>query len=225
MSKDGVTEEQQVVAFLEANPDLLSRHPELVESLVIPHAAGDTASLVEYQAQVLRDRNRDLTSRLRDYLQRAEENEALLRRVHGFCLEIAAVDSAPTLVAMTRERLLRDFGCDFVSMGGFSERDIDGWQNLGEEAARDLESFRVAHRGVCGRLSRDRLRWLFDEGDLGEIQSGAMVTLGPPGFGILAVGSREEHRFFPGMGTLFLELLAQMVGQRLIAVDGEHADR
>ena len=149
----------------------------------------------------------------------------MLRRVHGFCLEIAAVDSAPQLVAMTRERLLRDFGCDFVSMGGFDQCAIEGWKNLGKEAAHELESFRSAHRGVCGRLSRDRLQWLFDGEALAEIQSGAMVTLGPPGFGILAVGSREEHRFFPGMGTLFLELLAQMVGQRLLAVGGEHADR
>ena len=34
-----------------------------------------------------------------------------------------------------------------------------------------------------------------------------------PGTGLVAVGSRDPNRFFPGMGTLFL----RMMGEALVA--------
>ena len=39
------------------------------------------------------------------------------------------------------------------------------------------------------------------------MQSSALLPL--PGVGLVAVGSADPNRFFPGMGTLFLRMMAE----------------
>jgi len=45
------------------------------------------------------------------------------------------------------------------------------------------------------------------------VQSTVLIPMGEDG--MLAVGSSDPARFYPGMGTLFLDLLAQVVISRL----------
>ena len=40
-----------------------------------------------------------------------------------------------------------------------------------------------------------------------EVQSSALLPL--PGLGLVAVGSRDGNRFYPGMGTLFLRMMGE----------------
>ena len=48
------------------------------------------------------------------------------------------------------------------------------------------------------------------------IRSTALVPLGEQAqYGFLAIGSVDPNRFFPGMGTLFLDLLGEVVSYRL----------
>ena len=60
---------------------------------------------------------------------------------------------------------------------------------------------------ICGRLNPDKMQVLFGD----EQES---VAVGRPdsacrGVGLIAVGSRDGNRFFPGMGTLFLRLMGE----------------
>ena len=40
-----------------------------------------------------------------------------------------------------------------------------------------------------------------------EVQSSALLSL--PSVGLVAIGSRDPNRFFPGMGTLFLRMMGE----------------
>ncbi len=65
---------------------------------------------------------------------------------------------------------------------------------------------------VCGRLNRNKRDHLF--GARAQwVQSTALVPMGKDG--MLAIGSSDPARFYPGMGTLFLDLLADVVISRL----------
>jgi uncharacterized protein YigA (DUF484 family) len=54
------------------------------------------------------------------------------------------------------------------------------------------------------------------------VQSTALVPLGDKGSdGMMAIGSSDPSRFYPGMGTLFLDLLADVISTRLSAEQPE----
>ena len=78
---------------------------------------------------------------------------------------------------------------------------------------------------VCGRLSQTKLEFLF-ESRARCVQSTAMLPLGEKGkHGFMAIGSSDPSRFYPGMGTLFLELLADVVCTRLAGIEPEEQRR
>ena len=49
------------------------------------------------------------------------------------------------------------------------------------------------------------------------MQSSALLVL--PGIGLVAVGSRDPNRFFPGMGTLFLRMMGESLAAALRRFD------
>jgi len=56
--------EDQVVAWLWQNADVLSRHPDLLETLEFTHASGGAVSLIERQVALLRGKNQRLHERI-----------------------------------------------------------------------------------------------------------------------------------------------------------------
>ena len=69
---------------------------------------------------------------------------------------------------------------------------------------------------VCGRLNASKLEFLFGT-KARWVQSTALVPLGEKGdHGMMAIGSSDPARFYPGMGTLFLDLLANVISSSLI---------
>jgi uncharacterized protein YigA (DUF484 family) len=77
---------------------------------------------------------------------------------------------------------------------------------------KQFQSYLDKGESACGRLSRNKLDFLFRQ-RAQWVQSTALVPLGH--YGLLAIGSSDEARFYPGMGTLFLDLLARVVAHRL----------
>ena len=51
----------------------------------------------------------------------------------------------------------------------------------------------------------------------GEVQSSALLPV--PGLGLVAVGSNDPNRFFPGMGTLFLRMMGESLATALRRFD------
>ena len=70
---------------------------------------------------------------------------------------------------------------------------------------------------MSGRLQPEKHALLY--GDHGEeVQSSALLPM--PGVGLVAVGSRDANRFYPGMGTLFLRMMAESLAVALQRFDG-----
>ena len=65
---------------------------------------------------------------------------------------------------------------------------------------------------ICGRLHPDKHALLYGM-RAEEIQSSAMLPVA--GIGLVAVGSRDANRFFPGMGTLFLRMMGETLAVAL----------
>ena len=70
---------------------------------------------------------------------------------------------------------------------------------------------------LCGRLQPDKHALLYGMRS-DEVQSSALLPM--PGIGLIAVGSRDPNRFYPGMGTLFLRMMAESLATALRRFDG-----
>ena len=122
-----------------------------------------------------------------------------------------------TLRAMAAS-LAEDFQGDLVrvvlfeAVAGMAE---DDWlQVVADDDAR-LVPFRDAitqGEPICGRLHPDKNVLLYGA-RVDEVQSSALLPL--PGIGLLAIGSHDPNRFFPGMGTLFLRMMGETLGVAL----------
>jgi uncharacterized protein len=60
---------------------------------------------------------------------------------------------------------------------------------------------------ICGRLNAEKTQVLFGT-DLQFTQSIALIPVS--GIGLIAIGSADSHRFYPGMGTLFLRWIGEL---------------
>jgi uncharacterized protein YigA (DUF484 family) len=84
-----------------------------------------------------------------------------------------------------------------------------------ERARRVIAPLLGVTSPLCGRFPADQLAVLF--GEAGEtVRSAAMIPLGAEErIGVLAIGSEQDVRYRPGMGTTFLRQLAETASELL----------
>ena len=201
----------EVAAFLRRHPKFLAQFPDLAVSLVVPKEEGQAASLASYQLDVLRDKNRELTRRLNELYANAQENERLAVRTHQLSLALmranGPAETLRTMVAVLGE----DFRGELVRVVLFEAvpgLEADWLQVVaqGDAALAPFRDFMAAGEPLTGRLNQDKLALLFGPR---AAEAASAVLLPLPGVGMLAVGSSDANRFFPGMGTLFLRLMSE----------------
>jgi len=213
----------EVASYLRRHPDFLNEFPDLALALVLPREQGQAASLASYQLDVLRDKNRELGRRLHELSANAEANERLAVRTHQLTLSLLRQASAADTVRAMVASLSEDFQGDLVRVVLFAPvagLDALEWLQVIDGADPRLAPFRDAlaeGEPICGRLHPDKNALLYG-GRVEEVQSSALLPL--PGAGLLAVGSHEPNRFFPGMGTLFLRMMGEAFVVGLQRFDG-----
>jgi len=202
----------EVAAWLRRHPNFLQQFPDLSLSLVVPREEGSAASLASYQLEVLRDKNRELNRRLHELSGNAQDNERLAVRTHQLTLALMRQDSAADTLRAMAASLAEDFNGDLVRLVVFAPveglDDAEWLQQIDADDAR-LQPFRDClgdGEPLCGRLQPDKHALLYGV-RAGEVQSTALLPL--PGVGLVAVGSADPNRFFPGMGTLFLRMMGE----------------
>jgi uncharacterized protein YigA (DUF484 family) len=212
--KDGL-DAMEVASYLRRHPEFLKEFPDLALALTMPRDHGSAASLASYQLEVLRDKNRELSRRLQDLVDIAHENEQLMVRVHTLTLGLMrATDLGGTLAHIVAS-LTEDFHTDLVRIVLFREDGEDlpvsEWLVVepgGRAALPVFAEFFKRNEPLCGRLQQDKLDALFGA-RAGEAHSTVLLPIG--GVGMLAIGSHDTNRFHPGMGTVFLKLIAEAI--------------
>jgi uncharacterized protein len=219
MGKVKQIEESDIIEWLQANPDLFSRHPELVDDLELSHEAG-AQSLIERQISRLRTENRQLKAQLQTLAGIAGENERLMQRLHQLTLEIMTTDDTREFIERLIERLAGDFEAGSVRLHLISPHpELASAEAVTIHEGRIPDWFEdILNRGkiVFGRLTRAKLEILFPNRHE-SVGSAALVPVNHTG--LLAIGSDSAGRFNPDMGTLFLELLGTTIRYRLELAD------
>jgi uncharacterized protein YigA (DUF484 family) len=208
----------EVAAWLRRHPRFLQQFPDLAMTLVVPREQGSASSLASYQLEVLRDKNRELSRRLQELFGNAQENERLSVRTHQLTLLLLRQRSAADTLRAMAASLAEDFSGDLVRIVLLQPveglADADWLQVIAADDPR-LQPFRdclASGEPLCGRLQPEKHAVLYGA-RADEVHSSALLSL--PGIGLVAVGSRDANRFFPGMGTLFLRQMGESLATAL----------
>ncbi len=223
MSDNKASLKDVVAAWLRKHPDFLKDYPELLELLNLPHSTGAASSLIERQVKQLRAQNQDLNRQLNRLVHVAAENEQLMTRLHRLTLELMAIPDPGEFFRLLELRLKENFRADITrvvlhdaELAALAGKPVL-WLDANDEQAQLLQGSMApgAARALCGRLSEAKLSILFEDKSPW-VKSTALVPVGENGReGILAIGSSDPTRFYPGMGTLFLDLLADVIASNL----------
>jgi uncharacterized protein len=211
--KEGL-DAMEVASYLRRHPDFLAEFPDLALALTLPREQGQAASLASYQLDVLRDKNRELNRRLHELIEIAHENQLLMVRVHTLTLALMRASSLPETLNAVVAALTEDFNTDLVRIVLFradGDLPVVEWLLIEPDGARAMPAFgEFLKRGepLCGRLQQDKLDALFGA-RVGEVASAVLLPVDD--VGMLAVASQDANRFHPGMGTVFLKLIAEAV--------------
>jgi uncharacterized protein len=208
----------EVASFLRRHPEFLQDYPDLALTLAPPREQGATTSLASYQLEVLRDKNRELGRRLHELVNNANENEQLVQRVHALTIALMRETSLAGSVRRVVGSLREDFHTDHVRLvlfRGDADLPAADWlivQAQGLAAMPEFVEFFRQGDPLCGRLQPEKLEALYGA-HAAEVRSSVLLALnaGETQVGMLAIGSADTNRFHPGMGTLFVRLIADAV--------------
>ena len=216
--------EDEVVTYLEQHPDLLLKHEYLLEKMQVPHATGSgMVSLIERQVELLREKNSQQEERLLALINNARANEALSDKLHRFSLQLSATRGTEELLQSAIENLQQQFEIDAVSVHikpAYQTDDLKA-SSLSEKTYLAVMDTLGGDSCSChNELDDELLNSLFAD-KAPSIKSCALVALDAPHrIGLIALGSSEQDRFSPQMGTLILSRL----GEQLTATLQRHHD-
>jgi hypothetical protein len=209
---------QAVAEFLTRHPNFFNDFPALLTELHIPHPHGTHAvSMSERQLIAMRDKVRLLENKLAELIQFGEENDAISDKLHALTLALLAARAPQDLAAALALHLREGFAVPHHALRAWNlGEDVPALTDPVTEAART--SVAAMTQPACGALAVAEASDWFGEISP-HLRAFACIPLRPAAVaapvGLLVLASEEAKRFYPGMGTLYLERLGQLVGAAL----------
>lgn len=210
---------EDIIAWLKANPKFFLTHPELVAQLELPSEESSSSgptSLAQFQARRTQSELLKLQDQLKTLVAVASENERLMHRLHAMTLSLMAIEPLNDFFQALFERLNEEFGDLVIALHLQTiPTALEGASSIQVYDPKRFSWIAQNSAGLaaqCGRFTKDKLNSLFGD-QATVIRSAAVVPL--DGFGLLAIGSADQTKYQPQMGTLFLELLASTLQHRL----------
>jgi uncharacterized protein len=207
---------EEVAAYLKQHPEFFEEYAEALAEIYIAHPHGGRAiSISERQILTLRDRGRQLESKLREVIQFGEENDAISEKVHRVSLALLAAQDIRGVLNAVYLSLREDFAVPHVALRAWRGNGQDGLPEFGAVSTASREfATSLAHPYCSGHAMVDTIGLFGDAG--AHLRSFAYLPLSDgETFGLLALASEDARRFYPEMGTLYLKRLGDLVAVAL----------
>ena len=200
--------EEEVAQYLQNNPQFFEEHVDTLLQINLPHPhGGRTISLSERQLLALREKNKSLENKLREMIAFAQDNEALQHKVHEFVIALFVARDLTTLLDMI-PHLLRD-------IFAIPHTALHLWQI--DPPSTELLAFADAQtQPVClHHPAHDTAAWFGESAPLLHSYAYLPLQAGSETIGLLVIASEDKQRFYPEMGTVFLQRIAEAVSSAL----------
>src|SRR5919107_1809341 len=131
---------EDIARYLRTHPQFFDQHPELLETINLPHPYGGRAiPLAERQTVALRDKLKLVEGKLGELIRFGEENDAISEKVHRLAVALVAARDFPSLAQALYFHLREDFAVPHVALrvwGKSVPTDFDEAQAVNEAQRR-----------------------------------------------------------------------------------------
>lgn len=199
---------EDIANYLQSHPEFFEQHAQMLAEISIPHPyGGRTISLSERQLLTLRERVKELEKKLHELISFAKENDGLQEKLHQFTLALFNAHDLMSLQSATLRNLRDIFSVPHAALHLWKEQP----PSVEVMAFADEHTHPVCtHHGVL-----DTSQWF---GEIApQLRSYAYMPLrsGNQSIGLLIIASEDKERFYPEMGTVFLQRIAETVSAAL----------
>ncbi len=196
---------EDVAQYLQDNPQFFEDHAEMLSQVTLPHPyGGRTISLSERQLLTLRERVKELERKLQELLAFAKENDSLQSEMHRFNCALFGPNDRATLQKVVCQNVRDIFSVPHAA--------LRFWKD--EPPTPEVLAFTDQHsHPVCTHHPvHDTLPWFGDAAE--HLRSFAYLPLRADDqtIGLFVLASEDKQRFYPEMGTLYLQRLAETLG-------------
>jgi uncharacterized protein YigA (DUF484 family) len=204
---------EEVAQYLKQHPQFFDEYADMLADIYVPHPHGGRAiPISERQIVTLRDKNHILQDKLRELVKFGEENDVISEKMHRLSIMFLTFthlnDFLNELNSILRDNFsvphvalrLWNINCDSLEMSKF--------------ISTNTETHTVTNRLLhpyCGPQLADEIKSWFGE-SAAHLRSFSMIPLRiRQTIGVLVLASEEPQRFYPEMGTLYLQRLGDLV--------------
>lgn len=202
---------EEVARYLKERPEFFEQYADLVADMHIPHPHGGRAiSIGERQILSLREKNRALELRQEELVLTARDNETIDQRLHRLTLALIAARDFTAVTHALYFNLREDFSVPHVALRLWRKGARDDAPEFAEVSA-ETRAFAasLAHPQCGAQAASDTAGWF--GADPAHLRSFAYIALRDENtFGMLALASEDAQRFYPEMGTLYLQRLGEI---------------
>ncbi|HEY8856066.1 MAG TPA: DUF484 family protein [Rugosibacter sp.] len=211
---------EEVAHYLHNHPEFFDAYTDVLALMTLPDPhTGRAISITEKQLFTLRDKVRTLEAKLAELITFGNENDAISSKVHDLAVALIAAQDEATLVRAIYSYLGGAFAVPHVAL-----RIWNLPSSLLEAGTETTQAFAVNLKlPLCGPAPEQESVTWFGEA-AAHLRSMAQVPLRDRQgacFGLLVMASEEAHRFYPTLGTLYLERIGEMVATALQRVLGD----
>jgi uncharacterized protein YigA (DUF484 family) len=211
---------EDVARYLHDHPEFFDQYAETLALVTLPDPhSGRAISITEKQLFNLRDKVRALEAKLADLIGFGEENDSISEKVHGLAVALISATDQASVVRALYSHLGGAFAVPHVTLRLWGAGQGDGHEF--DAIADTVKAFASSlSRPYCGTVTgQESLAWFGDNAT--HLRSMTQVPLRESGgvcFGLLVMASEEAHRFYPELGTLYLERIGEMASAALLRV-------
>lgn len=214
--------EDDIANYLANTPDFFARHAQLLASVQLTSPHGNRAvSLQERQAEMLREKIKALEHRIMDMVRHGNENVVIADRLHRWTRTLMLVRSGRDLPPAITSEIQHQFLVPQVGIKVWDVASPYAGEDFAKGVSDDARTFASSlTQPYCGVNSGfEAVNWL---DDTAMAMSVALIPLregsvqsATRAFGMLVLASPDPQRFSAGMGTDFLERIAELAAAAL----------
>ena len=206
--------EDDIADFLLNTPDFFGRHADLLSAVLLTSPHGNRAvSLQERQAELLREKIKLLEHRIMDMIRHGNENMIISDRLQRWARRLFLTASPQALPHAMAEGLQEEFMVPQVAVKVWGVADAFAGEPFALGVSNDVKSLASSLMApyVGANAGFEAVGWL---PDASRVASVALIALRagtePQAFGLMVLASPDSQRFHAGMGTDFLERMAEL---------------